>query len=242
MPPVRNNLTVSTPPPVSAADATAAIEGIAARRAKIDDPNAWRLTEDPLEVLTYLRRYSKGVPPWVAEADVLDGLTLRLRLWWLGEEAELWLLESARRLALPPRLIGPRLGITSRQGVHDRLRLAREKLERLTGTPDPALNPGPDQEQRANEQTWLHEQHGAILEIAADALKHRALADEEAADWLLDVARDLRDQVVTPGSLQTLRFALAELETSTGVMDLDGSHPAKELLRRWSELYGTHPS
>ncbi len=232
---------MSIPPSVSAADATAAIEGIAARRAQIDDPNAWRLSDDPLEVLTYLRRYSTGVPAWVAKADVLDGITLRLRLWWLGEEAELWLLERARRLSLPPRLIGPRLGITSRQGVHDRLRLAREKLERLTGTPDPALNPGPDQEQRVAEQAWLRQERVAILGIATDALEYRALADEEAADWLLDVARDLRDQVVTPGSLQTLRFALAELESSTGLMDLDGSHPARRLLRRWSELYATHP-
>jgi hypothetical protein len=101
---------VPTPPPVTADQAAAAIERITDRRQRIDDPNAWRLSDDPAQVLDYLRRYSTDVPAWVAEADVLDGLELRLRLWWLGEVAELWLLEQAQRLGVPPRRVGARLG------------------------------------------------------------------------------------------------------------------------------------
>lgn len=239
---VRNNLTVSTPPPVSEDDAAAAIGRIAARRQEIDDPNAWQLTDDPLETLAYLRKFSAGVPRAVAEADVMDGLTLRLRLWWLGEEAEWWLLERARRLEIPATRIGPTLGITSRQGVHDRLRLAREKMEALTGNPPAGLLPRTNMHDRNTEEAWLAEHRAALHEIASAAVAHRQLADEEAADWLLDVARDLRTFVVTPGSLQVLRFALADLSTSPAVEALEPAHPLVSTLQRWAQLFATHPS
>jgi len=236
-----DTLWVSIPPPVTAADAAAAIEAITARRARIDDPNAWRLTDDLLETLTYLRTYSAVIPAWVAEADVLDGLTLRVRLWWLGEEAELWLLERARRLGVPPRAVGTKIGVSSRQGVHDRLRLAREKVAQLTGQPHPALEHGHDERTRDVEATWLTQHRGEILAVASAALQFQELADDDAAEWLVDVARDLRDKMVTPGSLQTLRFALADLSTSDEVLGLDQQHPLLRTLARWAQLYGTRP-
>lgn len=217
------------------------MERIASRRAQIDDPNAWRLSDDPVEVLAYLRRYSSGVPRWVAEADVLDGLTLRLRLWWIGEEAELWLLERGRRLGIPPRSVGQRLGIGSRQGVHDRLRLVREKISRLTGAPHPGLDPTPDDREREAETAWLHDHRADILEIAAEAAAHQHLADDEAAEWLAEVARDVRERVVTRGSVQTLRFALVDLGASAQVVALDAGHPLQALLDRWARLYASYP-
>lgn len=238
---VRNNLTVSTPPPVSQDEAAAAVARIAARRAAIDDPNAWHLTEDLLETLVYLRKFSSAIPQPVAEADVLDGLVIRLRLWWLGEEAELWLLERARRLGVPPRKVGAKLGITSRQGVHDRLRLGREKVQLLTGTPHPGLHPRPDPHERQTESDWLAKHRDELRDVATAAVAHRDLADDEAADWLVDVARDLREAVSTPGSLQMLRFALAELGTSAAVVALPPEHPLLKTLSRWSRLYETHP-
>lgn len=232
---------MSTPPFVSDDDAVQAVARIAARRREIDDPHLWRLTEDPLETLTYLRMYSGGVPRHVAEADLLDGLTLRLRLWWEGEGAELWLLERARSLGVPPRLIGSRLGITTRQGVHGRLRLARAKMQVRPGAPHPGLQPQAEHPTRDAEAAWLHRNRMALRDIAATAVAHRDLADEEAADWLLDVARDLRDSALTPGSLQVLRFALAEVEISAAVASLSLDHPLLKMLERWSLLYATHP-
>jgi hypothetical protein len=230
---------MATPPPVTPADAQAAIGRIAARRAQMDDPNAWRLSEDPVEVLAYLQRYSTGVPQWVAEADVLDGLTLRFRLWWLGEESELWLLERARRLGIPPRRIAPRLGVASRQAVHDRLRLARDKMAKLRGTPP---NPAGNSHQAADAQReWISAHRDEILEIGRLALSHRGLADEDAAEWLVEVARDVREGVVSPGSVQTLRFALLGLSSSPAVSGLDESHPLEVLLQRWARLYASLP-
>lgn len=232
---------MATPPPVTAEQAAAAISRIAARRSAIDDPNAWRLSEDPVEVLRYLRMYSTNIPRDVAEADVLDGLVLRMRLWWIGAEAEHWLLERARRVGISPRRLMPLLGVRTRQGLHDRLRLARSKLERLTGLPVTAPPSQRDRDEDTLELRWLADHREEIRAISAAALEYRHLADDEAADWLLDVGRDLRDGVVTPGSLQTLRFALAELETSQRVASIDEAHPLRELLRRWSRLYSSHP-
>lgn len=239
---VRNNLTVATPPPVSEDEAAAAIDRIAARRRDIDDPNAWQLSDDPLETLSYLRRFSAGIPHAVAEADIMDGLTLRLRLWWIAEEAEWWLLERARRLDIPASRIGPTLGITSRQGVRDRLRLAREKMEALTGLPPTGLVPHPPLSPDSPETVWLAVHRSALLDIAATAVAHRQLANEEAADWLLDVARDVRESAMTPGALQVLRFALAELSTSADVEALATEHPLARALRRWTLLFATHPA
>jgi hypothetical protein len=223
---------------VTADQAAAAIERITDRRRRIDDPNAWRLSDDPAEVLDYLRRYSADVPAWVAEADVLDGLELRLRLWWLGEVAELWLLEQAQRLGVPPRRVGDRLGVSSRQGVHDRRRLARRKVAILRGEPDDS---GADQRERDEEAVWLREHRAEILTIAAAALEYTDLADDEAAEWLAEVARDLREDVVSPGSVQLVRFALLGLSSSPAVGQLDDAHPLQQTLIRWSGLYSSHP-
>jgi hypothetical protein len=236
---VRNNLTVATPPAVSAADAQEAINRITGRRTRIDDPNAWRLSDDPGEVLAYLRTYSRGVPRWVAEEDILDGLTLRLRLWWQGMEAELWLLERAHRLGVPSRAVGRRLGLDTRQGLNDRRQSARKHLSKLHSTWIPGAPPAP--RPRRDELDWIASHRREILDIAAEALEYRELANDEAAEWLAEVARDVRDQVVTPGSLQTLRFALIDLSSSPAVATDAPDHLLQHVFSRWLELYESYP-
>ncbi|MCE0764119.1 hypothetical protein LWC35_14540 [Pseudonocardia kujensis] len=227
---------------MSAEQAAAAIDRITERRRRVDDPNAWRLSEDPADVLAFLRSCSRGMPAWVLEADVLDGLELRLRLWWLGEVAESWLLEQADRLGVPPRLVGQRLGVSTRQGVHDRRRAARHKVARLRG--EPVSEPGrpADQGKREQEAEWLQRHRADLLAIAEVAVGHAELGDEEAAEWLIEVARDLRDAVLTPGSLQLLRFALVALAASPEVEHLADNHPLRRTFSRWSQLFSTHPA
>ena len=227
------------PPPVDAEEAMAAIARIRERRERIDDPQVWRMSEDLVDVLSYLRRYSRDVPRWVAEADVIDGLTLRLRLWWLGEEAEVWLLQAARRANVAPAEVGRRLGIGTRQGVHDRLRLALRKVAVLRGDPAPAA---PVSGADDADQVWLSEHSGAVREVAGHALRFGDLASDEAAEWLADVARDVRDGAMTPGSVQVLRFALAELAVSPGVESAAADHPVHALLARWDEIWLGRPS
>jgi hypothetical protein len=79
--------------------------------------------------------------------------------------------------------------------VHDRRRLARRKVAILCGEPDDS---GADQRERDEEAVWLRQHRAEILAIAAAALEYTDLADDEAAEWLAEVARDLREDVVSP--------------------------------------------
>jgi hypothetical protein len=227
---------MAIPPPVTDADAQAAIARIVERRTHIDDPHAWRLSDDPAEVLLYLRKYSGDIPVAVARADVHDAIVLRLRLYWLGEEAELWLLERAGRVGVPLSELGPALGVATRQAVHERLRLARRKKELFSGQPDPGLVSARDQEKHGTERVWLDQHREEVLALSADAVAHRHLGTDDAREWIDEVARDLVESAVTPGTFQTLRFALGDLATSPRMLQ-DPPATAVQLLHRWSELY-----
>lgn len=218
------------------ADAAAAIERIRSRRTRIDDPHHWRLSDSVVDTLVYLQRYSSGVPAWVAEADLEDAITLRLRLWWIGEQAECWVLESAHRRRVPFQRLGPRLGIRSRQGVHDRLRLVRLKLAMLTGEPSRVPESSNDQRQRVSEADWLDSRRQQVLAVARRALDLRDAGNVEAEEWLDEVARVVADGVVTPGGFQCLHFAMIELGSNGGESEADD--PRLPALRKlWSQLY-----
>lgn len=227
---------MAIPPPVTAAAAQAAIARIVERRARIDDPHAWRLSDDPAEVLLYLRKYSSGIPAAVAQADVHDAVVLRQRLYWLGEEAELWLLERASRFGVPLSALAPALGVATRQAVHQRLRLAQRKREVFSGQPHPGVVGARDQEERSTERAWLDRHREEVLALSAEAVAHRHLGTLDAQEWLDEVARDVKESAVTPGNFQTLRIALGDLATSPAVLE-DPPATVVQLLKRWSQLY-----
>ncbi len=195
----------------AAPHAAAAVGRIIDRRHAIDDENAWRLGENPVDVLAYLRRYSADVPRAVAEADVLDGLVLELRLWWLAAESEWWLLERAKKLGIAPSRIGALLGVSTRQAVHDRLRSARRKATILRGEPAPAPTTASSERTAEQEQAhWLGEHRTEIRTIARRALSLQPVVGDDAAEWLVEVARDARDDdaLSRPSFFQLLRFTL----------------------------------
>ena len=73
------------------------------------------------------------------------------------------------------------------------------------------------------------------------AVAFRDVAGDVLADDLVDVARDLADDAVTPGSLQVLRFALIEL-AADGAIDQAGRAAARDqLLHEWTVLYADYP-
>lgn len=229
---------------MSADEAAAAIARITARRRAIEDQNLWRMSDQPHEVLDYLRRYSTGVPAAVAQADLLDGLTLKVRLWWIAEESEWWLLERGRALGVAPAAIGQVLGVRTRQGVHDRLRLARRKAALLAREParERLSSSRGEQNDGTARLRWLTDHRGAVQHLARRAVDFRDVAGEELAEWLVDVARDLADDAVTPGSLQMLRFALVELESDEFVEQAGRALARDELLHEWSLLYAGYPA
>ncbi len=184
------------------------------------------------------------MPRSVAEADVLDGLVLELYLWWLAAESEWWLLERAKKLGIAPSRMGPLLGVASRQGVHGRLRLARGKIARLRGAPlHPPTAPSSEQAAQQAQARWLAQHRAEIRGIAGDAVSLRDVVGDPAAEWLVEVARDLADDraLTRPSFFQLLRFALDEVEADAACEQGASRQLRDDLLRRWAELYSRYP-
>lgn len=113
---------MTTPPRVTDEQVAAAIARIIRRHRGTDHPGQHLLSTDPREVLLYLRRCGAGRLLGDDEShDVEDGLTLRLALWWEGELAEYRLLTAAEKIGLNRRRVGRVLGVTTGQGLLDRL-------------------------------------------------------------------------------------------------------------------------
>ncbi|MEV4212622.1 hypothetical protein [Micromonospora sp. NPDC049662] len=209
----------------------AALDRIIQRRDDIDDPNRYQLSDDPRDVLAYLRKHSRGMPEHVRRADVEDGLVLRVWLWWDGEAAELWLLDRADELAMNRRSVGARLGVATGQGLVDRRVHKRAMLSRATGIPAPA----PASSARGREE-WIAAHRRAVQAIASTLVEHRELADEEAAESLIEVRRDLHDDVCTPAGITVIDWAVTELAAVPAVAALPDSHPLRQAITAWAPL------
>ncbi|MEU7802688.1 hypothetical protein AB0B10_25850 [Micromonospora arborensis] len=233
---------MATPPRVNDDRAAQAVHDIAARRAAIDDPNRDRLGDDPLDVLLYLRKFSgASVPDAVREADIEDGLRLRIWLWWQGAAMELWLLDRAEDLGVNRKRLGRLLGIRTGQGLVDR----RDRLRALlgpAGRPDEKISRAERAEQRSNasredrQRHWLRRNHRAVATVARALVAHQELADGEAADWLVEVARDLREQTCTPASFTVVDLAVDAMVTVEAVAELPDQHALRQALRQWQSL------
>ncbi len=196
---------MTTPPRPTRDDYEAALRGIHARRRRAHDDHPLALSDDPREVLTYLRRRGhNGLLADETGDDITDALTLRLWLWWEGEAFELWLLQAAEQLGRNRRTVGAVLGLTHGQSLIDRIRRLLARLGRQQVT---AAAPAP---------TGRDDQ---IREVAAALVARRSeMPDDIAEDLCLD---QLADAVPTwpPGSppptagiLLALRFALGDLD------------------------------
>lgn len=232
---------MATPPRVHEADAAAAVAAIAARRAAIDDPSREQLTDDPHETLRYLRKHGgPDVPDAVRRADIEDGLRLWVWLWWEHATTVLWLLDRAETLDMNRRAVGRHLGIRTGQGVVDR----RDRLRALLthGRPDEKVSRA---ERAAAEHTatvevrqrrWLDRHRTAIAAVAEQLVAHQDLADDEAADWIVEVDRDLRERACTPASFAVIELAVDALVTVDAVHALSEDHPLRRALRDWQAL------
>jgi hypothetical protein len=197
-------LKVTTPPRPSRSDCEAALRRIHERRRAAGDDHPLALSEDPREVLAYLRqRGRQGLVADTSGDDVTDALTLRLYLWWEGEATELWLLEAAEALGRNRRVIGSALGLSSGQGLKDRIERKQAMLGRVPVDAEPPRIPAAPP--------------GRLREIAVAALAHRAEMPDEVADGFeVDQLVDLLprwpvDADAPLAGVNALRFLLGDL-------------------------------
>lgn len=220
---------MTTPPRPTRDEYDAALHRLHARRRNAGDDHPLALSEDPREVLAYLRQ--RGRAGLIADAtgdDVIDALTLRLWLWWEGEAAELWLLEAAEALGRNRRTVGAVLGLDSGQGMVDRIKRLRPKLGRdsVAAEPAPAAAAAPD---------------GQVRELAVALLGQRDHMPAEVADGFeVDTLTDVLPrwapgtQPPSEGVLNAIRFLLGDL-----VDVVPAGTPLRAVVDAGVELVGT---
>lgn len=220
---------MTTPPRPDRAAYDAALARIHDRRRRAGDDHPLALSDDPREVLAYLRQRGRGgLRTDHTGDDVTDALTLRLWLWWEGESTELWLLDAAEHLARNRKTIGAVLGLTHGQSLIDRIARLRDKLGRTQvpapAATSPAATPSRDYEIRA---------------LAAELVARRAELPEDVdplyLDSLADALRDWPDGAPPPraGVLPALRLLLADL-----VDEVPTEVALRDLVDRGAELVG----
>jgi hypothetical protein len=239
---------VTTPPRPAPDEVAAAIDRITSRRRRIDDPHQELLSDEPAEVLDYLRRYSGRVIPDAIQADdIADAIILRHHLWWQGEATESWLLEKADRLGIPRPQLAEMLGLRTSQGVAERRFRLSEKLHgrrpRRMSHPDVDREPPrPADDERALPPDdvlgkWLTDRVSSLDRYAEVLLVSR---DLDLTDETYETVGELRDMTSDPGRgvpwwVQLTLTAVA-LSADPAVQALPPAHTLRRTLRRLDDL------
>lgn len=218
----------------------AAIAAIAARHLTRDAAYVDELSDEPAEMIAHLRKRSANLPLDLQKLDYPD--VVILSRWVTEREAkrtELWTLEQGKRLGLTNQQVGKPYGLaTSRQGVTDRIRTLRRIVHGVAA--DAAAQPSRPATAAERELEWLDANRPRIHRTASQLLAHEALADEDAAEWLVEVRRDLDDRACTPASFNVVTFAVADMSLSPAVRDLADGHTVWSTIREWRSLVTEH--
>lgn len=223
---------MTTRPIVTSTERDVTVERIIERRRQVDDRDREMISDDPRELLLYLRKHhGPNIPLWVQAGDVLDSLTLDNWLWRADRMRLLDDLLHGRKIGLSLAQLGKPLGIGTPQGCQDlidRLTALRER-----GRPDEQLTREARRAARnlpggAGGTDWVTAHHAELVALAED-LAAQALVWQVQRDWLNDLAEDLAEDT---WSLGVLNLAVAELRTAPAVLALTGHHPVHKVLHR----------
>ncbi len=256
---------MTTPPRVTRAEVEAAIARVHWRHAKVDHPRRSGLSDDPAGVLEHLTRHSASLPQWVIGEDTLDGLTLQSWLWWEDRRRERALLRRGLRAGLYLREMGTPLGITTHQGVRDRL----DRLDALLARdqPDEKLTRAARRAAALDESIsgWLDAHSGRVRAVIARLLYETDRVPElavtagpsepdsaggwsssdgggehevlqEAAEWLGELRVDLDSNAVSPATVSLLGLAVGPLRIGLQRLDLDPGHGLWRVVREVDRL------
>lgn len=213
------------------------IERIINRRAQVEDRGRELISDDPRELLAYLRKHrGRNIPDWVQTGDLLDGFTLDNWVWRDDRMRLLDDLRHGRRMGMSLAQLGKPLGITTPQGTQDlidRLTALRDR-----GRPDEQLTREARRAARnppggAGGSDWVTDHHAALTGLAADLLAQAARWKVSDRDWLDELADDLTHDT---WSLGVLNLAVAELRTAPAVLALTGHDTVHKVLHRADQL------
>ena len=138
-----------------------------------------------------------------------------------------------RNLGSNRKRVATTLGLTTGQGIVDRITANRRKLTISRGEPHPVeLAAAHDPDLAARQQLWLDHHHAHLNRARARLLTHTALASDEAYDWLHEVAAD----PWVPTTMTLMIYAIEELRGSPAVAQLTDDHPLHTALADWSAL------
>lgn len=243
----RHRVRQSDRPAVTRADLDAAIAAIVERHLADDAAYAEELSEDPHEMYFHLRKRSIDFSHDLRRKDYRDAVVIAR---WIAEvharEVELWALEQGLLLGLSNRQVGEPYGLTSRQGVPDRIRTLRRRVRGAGADVLPLpvglarQGSGRPTSVAERELEWLATHRGRILALARELLAYEDLADDDAAEWLAEVRRDADDAVCTPSSFRIVGIAVDDLAASPSVLVLESGHALLTLIREWRSLANDH--
>ncbi|WP_412741268.1 hypothetical protein [Krasilnikovia sp. MM14-A1259] len=181
----------------------------------MDDPHRGELGSEPAEVLSYLRKHGSGLPEGVRVDDLFDAAVLHVYLWWQAADRERWLLNAADRLGVAHRDFGAMFGMRSRQGFRDRAdRLHALLADAGSGRPDEKLARADRAAGRGEgdaEAEWLAAARDDVLQLAGDVVAFYDVVDDETADELSEVRRDLREDRYGKDTFVLLGYAVDAL-------------------------------
>lgn len=228
---------MKTPEPITAAQAGEAATRILERRRQIDDPHLDEFItagHDARELIQVALKRRRGIPDWVAEADVHDVLALHVRQWWEWVADDLAVLEQAERLVMNRKEVGELLSLSTGQSIVDRIKTRRRQLATLRGEPDPAeLADVPSEPDRtAAQQHWLDTHLDTLDRVRAAILEHKNLGSDEAYESLLDVA----GESWAPATMTLMIYAVFDLRQTPAVAALADDHPLQATLEEWDAL------
>lgn len=229
----------------------AALAAIAERHLAVEAPYAEEISDDPGEMLAHLRKRSIDFSGDLRRRDYSDAVVLAR--WVAQHEADritLWALEQGKHLGLTNREVGEPYGLISRQGVPDKIKALRRRLRgagadaesrpSAAGSGAAPATPRRTPTPAEREQAWLAANRTRILGFANELVSYTDLADEDAADWLSEVARDAADGACTPASFVVINCAVDDLASSPAVRDLDDGHALLTLMEEWRSLAAEH--
>jgi hypothetical protein len=238
---------------VTRAEVDEAIGRVLWRHRRVDDPRRSGLGTEPREVLEHLTRHSVGLPQWAAAADTLDALVLTTWLWWEDRRRERALLRRGLHLGLTHTELGVPLGITTRQGLRDRL----DRLDALLAyhRPDEQLTREARREARASDprQAWLDAHRGLVQEVLSTLLDQADRLDTQGdphgdnsgdnsepaeEDWLGELRADLAADRLTPATLSMLGLALGPLRITVHQAGLAPGHGLHRAIRAADAVRG----